>query len=207
MSGALALFGRTFLIGIAVAAPVGAMGVLCIQRTLAGGWRSGAWTGAGIATADGLYAATAAFGVTAVSAALIAWQTPLRLAGGAVLVYLGIRAALRTPTPTLVSQPAEATPGLRAYSTAITLTLTNPMTIMAFAAVFAGAGLATGGGAAEAGVATAGVGSGSLAWWLTLATGVALTRHALSPRALRAVSVCSGVAVAGFGVFAILSAL
>ena len=66
VSGSLALFARTFVIGVAVAAPVGATGVLCIQRTLAHGWRAGMSTGAGIATADGTYAALAAFGVAAV---------------------------------------------------------------------------------------------------------------------------------------------
>jgi len=91
------LFFRTFLIGLAVAAPVGAMAVLCVQRTLDSGWPAGMMTGLGIASADATYAAIAAFGVAAVSQALVAWQVPLRIVGGAVLVYLGIRALLRPP--------------------------------------------------------------------------------------------------------------
>ena len=81
MPAALPVLARTFLIGIAVAAPVGAMGVLCIQRTLASGWRAGVATGLGIATGDAVYAACAAFGVAALSAWLVAFQTPLRLVG------------------------------------------------------------------------------------------------------------------------------
>jgi len=82
------------LIGIAVAAPVGAMGVLCIQRTLARGWRAGFVTGLGIATADAFYAGCAAFGVAALSSLLVARQTPLRLVGGAFLIYLGVRSVM-----------------------------------------------------------------------------------------------------------------
>ena len=95
MSDAVALFGRMFVIGIAVAAPVGAMGVLCIQRTLSHGWRAGAATGAGIATADALFAGLAAFGLTVFSQLLVSAQVPLRIGGGLVLVWLGWRAIAR----------------------------------------------------------------------------------------------------------------
>ena len=90
------LFARMFVIGIVVAAPVGAMGILCIQRVLAHGWRAGLATGAGIATADAGYAALAAFGVTAVATWMIAYQAPLRIVGGLALLWLGWR-AVRTP--------------------------------------------------------------------------------------------------------------
>ena len=90
MTDELALFARTFVIGVAVAAPVGAMGVLCAQRTLERGVGAGLATGLGIATADALFAGVAAFGVSALSEALVAWQTPLRIVGGIALVYLGL---------------------------------------------------------------------------------------------------------------------
>ena len=92
------LFGRTFLIGLAVAMPVGAMAVVCMERTLARGRRAGAATGLGIATADGIYAGIAAFGVTAISSVLTSWQAPLRVVGGAALVYLAIRSVARSRT-------------------------------------------------------------------------------------------------------------
>jgi len=218
----LALYVRTFLIGIAVAAPVGAMGVLCMQRTLARGWHTGMVTGLGIATADGIYAALAAFGMSALSSFLVTWQTPLRVVGGVALVVLGVRAALTVPRVCKTDQGAEAgvvgepraankgdrlnlVSGGRLYLEAVGLTLTNPMTIMAFGAIFAGAGLAAQPGIATAAVATVGVASGSLAWWTLLVTGVALARHAVGPRLLRGINVASGAVVAVFGTIAVAS--
>jgi len=195
---------RTFVIGILVAAPVGAMGVLCIQRVLAHGWRAGAATGAGIATADGVYAALAAFGLTALSGALVAAQVPLRIAGGAVLVWLGWRAVMSPPAARAAEAPDSARAG-RLYTSAVALTLTNPMTVMAFGAVFASAGLTAAPTLASAGVATLGVALGSLSWWLALATAVALMRHAVSERAVTWINRGSGVVVAVFGVLAIVA--
>ncbi|PKQ15634.1 MAG: lysine transporter LysE [Actinobacteria bacterium HGW-Actinobacteria-7] len=209
MTGAGALLARTFLIGIAVAAPVGAMGVLCIQRTLVHGWRSGIATGAGIATADAIYAGFAAFGVAAVSSRLVAWQTPLRLVGGAFLIFLGVSTLLRRPaqrTGEIAADPVR--PGHGAlYFSAVGLTLTNPMTIMAFAAVFASAGLVAAPGVTAAAVSTAGVALGSLSWWMVLVGGVTLARHGLSERAVSWITKGSGAVVAVFGLLAVVSAL
>jgi putative LysE/RhtB family amino acid efflux pump len=210
MSPLVTLFARTFLIGVAVAAPVGAMGVLCIQRTLARGWRAGITTGLGIATADGTYAALAAFGVAALSAALVAWQTPLRLVGGAILIYLGVRSMLRAPVDCNTadaSDESSAAGHAGAYLSALGLTLTNPMTIMAFGAVFASAGLVAQPGAVFAATATAGIASGSLAWWLVLVTGVSVARVAAGPRLVVAVSRVSGAVIVGFGLLAMVSAV
>ncbi len=209
----LALYLRTFAIGIAVAAPVGAMGVLCMQRTLARGWRTGMATGFGIATADGIYAALAAFGVSALSVMLVTWQTPLRVVGGVALVVLGARAAIAAPTAPQAEDtdevPGSEELGLtnagRLYVGAVGLTLTNPMTIMAFGAIFAGAGLAAQSGFMAAAIATLGVVSGSLAWWTVLVTGVALARHAVRERVLRGINVASGAVVAVFGIIAVAS--
>jgi putative LysE/RhtB family amino acid efflux pump len=207
VSDQLALFARTFLIGIAVAAPVGAMGVLCIQRTLAGGWLAGFATGAGIATADATYAACAAFGVAALSTAIVTWQAPLRILGGAVLVWLGSRALTAPPVHDAV-EDGDARKGAGGlYVSAVGLTLTNPMTIMAFGAVFASAGLVVAPSFATAVTATLGVALGSLSWWVSLVSVVAAVRHGISESALVWVSRISGAAVAAFGVLAIVSAL
>jgi len=204
VSGSLALYARTFVIGIAVAAPVGAMGVLCIQRTLAHGWRGGMATGAGIATADGTYAALAAFGVAAVSQWLVTLQTPARILGGLVLLWLGWRAIV-TPPAHNAAKAVDSTRLRVLYASAVGLTLTNPMTIMAFAAIFASAGLAAQSGVRAAAVATAGVLSGSLSWWIVLVTGTTLARHAAGDKVLTWVNRASGVLVAGFGVVAVVS--
>jgi threonine/homoserine/homoserine lactone efflux protein len=199
VSSTLALYGRTFVIGVAVAAPIGAIGVLCIRRTLSHGWGAGIATGLGVATADGIYAACAAFGLTAVTDALVAWQSPLRLVGGVALVYLGIKALRSDPES---CEPA-ASEGAGLYASAVGLTLTNPATILAFAAIFAGVGLVGAGGTWEsAAVATAGVASGSLAWWLALTAILVGLRRRATEGLLRGVNRVSGAVLIAFGIVA-----
>lgn len=198
------LFARMFLIGIVVAAPVGAMGVLCIQRVLAHGWRAGVATGSGIATADGLYAGLAAFGVSAVSRWMVDAQAPLRIIGGALLLWLGWK-ALRTPPAHTAAEAVDSPRLVSLYSTAVGLTLTNPVTIIAFAAIFASAGLVAQPGAGSALVATLGVVVGSLAWWVALSTAVWAVRRMVSDRAMLWVNRVSGAVLGVFGVVAIVT--
>jgi putative LysE/RhtB family amino acid efflux pump len=204
MGADLALFARMLVIGVVIAAPVGAMAMLLVQRTLAHGWRAGAATGAGIATADGGYAALAAFGVTAVSQWLVTYQTWFRIVGGLALVWLGWR-ALRTPPTHRAADAQDSTRLTTLYSSAVGLTLTNPMTIMAFAAVFAGAGLVAQAGAGSALAVTLGVACGSMLWWLALTTGVWAVRHAVSDSAMVVVNRVSGGVLIAFGVLAIVA--
>lgn len=203
----LALFSRMLLIGVVIAAPVGAMAVLIIGRTLTHGWLSGFATGGGIAMADAMYAAFAAFGVSAVSQWLIDYQAPLRIVGGGVLIWLGWR-ALRTVTPHSPTDPtSERVSYLSQFSSAFGLTATNPMTIMAFAAVFAGAGLIAQPGIGSAIAVTLGIGIGSLLWWILLITIMWAVRHALSDRAMLWINRVSGAMLAGFGVLALVAGL
>lgn len=206
MEDLLGLFMRMIIIGVAVAAPIGAMGILCIQRTLSAGWRAGLATGAGIATADAAFAAVAAFGITAISELLIGLQIPLRILGGLGLLWLGWRALRSRPREEVV---ASATPPRRGhlYSSAVGLTLTNPMTIMAFAAIFAGAGLVAQPGVTSAVTVTAGVAAGSLVWWLTLVTGVWAVRHAISPDAIVIINRISGGVLIAFGLLALIAGI
>lgn len=200
MSDAVALFGRMFAIGVAVAAPIGAIGVLCIRRTLSEGWGAGVATGLGVATADGLYAGCAAFGLTAVTDLLVAWQTPLRLIGGAALVYLGVRALRSHPEECEAAEPTRAR---GTYISAVGLTLTNPATIVAFGAIFAGTGLLeAGGGWADAALATAGVAAGSLAWWLALTGVLTLVRGRVNASFIHGVNLVSGVVLVVLGIAA-----
>jgi threonine/homoserine/homoserine lactone efflux protein len=140
MFGSL-FFLKGLLLGFSIAAPVGPIGLLCIQRTIANGRRSGLVTGLGAATADGLYGAVAAFGLTTISGFLVGQQIWLRLIGGLFLLYLGSR--------TFLSKSAERAASsihknlFRDYASTVFLTITNPMTILSFAAVFAGLGLAS----------------------------------------------------------------
>jgi threonine/homoserine/homoserine lactone efflux protein len=160
-------FVKGFVIGFAIAAPVGPIGLLTIQRTLADGWRSGLATGLGAATADAAYGAVAAFGLTAISAFLLDHRLALQGAGGVFLCLLGARIFLREPVP--ASGTGDERRAGRAYASSVFLTLTNPATLLSFTAVFAGAGLArTGGAWGAAAVMVGGVFLGSAAWWLVL---------------------------------------
>ena len=94
---ALTWLAKGLFLGFAIAAPVGPIGVLCIRRTLAEGWLTGFLTGMGAATADGLYGGVAAFGLTAISGTLVAQQGVIRVVGGALLCYLGLRTLLAKP--------------------------------------------------------------------------------------------------------------
>lgn len=197
-----AAFLRALGIGFLVAAPVGAMALLCIERTLARGRAIGYATGAGIATADAAYASIAAFGLTALTGALTGAQGWVRLIGGAFLVYLGVRAMLSKPAR--CANDAGAVPLLGMYTSALGLTFANPQTIIAFAGIFAGAGLVvTGGGWAMPAVTVAGVFTGSLGWWLVLVTVTGVLREQVGERVLLWVTRVSGVAIAALGVAAI----
>src|SRR5688572_27162990 len=138
-------FLRGVVIGCSIAAPVGPIGVLCIRRTLADGRRYGFASGLGAATADAVYGCVAGFGLTAVSDLLVSQQTWLRLIGGLFLCYLGAKSFFARPAASLAAPKGGALAG--AYVSTMLLTLTNPMTILSFAAVFAGLGL--GGGAPD----------------------------------------------------------
>lgn len=202
----LTWMAKGLLLGFAVAAPVGPIGVLCIRRSLAEGWLTGFLTGIGAATADGFYGGVAAFGLTAISGILVAQQGIIRVVGGVLLCYLGARTLLAKPA--IEAAAARSGRGLfGAYATTIGLTLTNPATIISFATVFAAAGLAgaTGATVAAPALLTAGVFLGSACWWLLLSGGVSLLRARLTPGALRWVNWVSGVLLLTFGIVAIIT--
>lgn len=203
---ALTWLAKGLLLGLAIAAPVGPIGVLCIRRSLTEGWLTGFLTGMGAATADGFYGGVAAFGLTAISGALVTQQGVIRVVGGVLLCYLGLRTLLAKPA--LKEASARRGRGLLgAYVTTVGLTLTNPATIISFATVFAALGLAgaTGSVVAAPALLTLGVFLGSACWWLLLSGGVSLLRTRLTSGALRWVNRASGILLLGFGVVALVS--
>lgn len=198
----LAIFGRGMIMGLAVAAPVGPIGLLCIQRTLKDGRIYGLATGLGAATADGLYGLVAAFGLTFIASFFLEQQAWIALLGGLYLCYLGMR-IIRSAPPADVAQNQRG--GLfRAYGTTFLLTLTNPVTILSFVAIFAGLGLAQGrDDYLEAGVLVLGVFCGSAAWWLFLSSGVSLIRERVNAQAMIWVNRLSGSIIIAFGLIAL----
>ncbi|MGE0723223.1 MAG: LysE family translocator [Alphaproteobacteria bacterium] len=202
------LFAKGLGLGLALAAPVGPIGLLCIRRTLSDGRALGFATGMGAATADAAYGAIAGFGLAVVAEAIVAQQGWLAAAGGLFLVWLGIRTALARPGDPAAPARADARGLLAAWATTTVLTLANPATILTFAAAFAGLGLAEwAGGTGAALVLVGGVFIGSALWWLALTTGVGLLRHRVGPAALAWVNRASGAALVAFGAGALVAAL
>ncbi len=200
----LALLTRGVILGFSIAAPVGPIGVLCIRRTLAGGRTLGFVSGLGAASADTIYGALAAFGLTFVSVFLINQAIWLKVVGGLFLLYLGVRTFLAPPAEREAN--AEGQGLLRAYASTFFLTLTNPPTILSFVAVFGALGLGNlPGGYGAAASLVLGVFFGSALWWLTLSSGVGLFRGAMTPGVLRWVNRLAGVAIIAFGVAALVS--
>ena len=202
----ISLIFRGFLLGFAIAAPVGPIGLLCIQRTLSQGLWVGLASGLGAATADAFYGAVAAFGLTLVSGFLIEQQFWLALVGGLFLCYLGVRTLLSAPAERAAAGEARSIGAT--YASTFLLTITNPMTILAFVAIFAGAGLATSGGDVGAAVwMVLGVFGGSAAWWLLLSGGVSLLRTHISGGVLLWVNRAAGAILVLFGMLAVGRAL
>jgi len=197
---------KGLIIGFSIAAPVGPIGVLCIQRTIAHGRASGLLTGLGAATADGFYGAVAAFGLTVVSNFLVGQQFWFRLIGGIFLLYLGLRTFLSKPAEKTATENHQSL--FSDYFSTVFLTLTNPTTILSFVAVFAGLGLgSTNGDILSAILMVVGVVIGSALWWLILSGGVSLFRTKFNVSSLKIVNYISGVIITVFGLVAFTSIL
>ena len=195
---------KGLLIGFSIAAPVGPIGVLCIRRTLADGRRFGLASGLGAATADAFYGCIAGFGLVVISNFLINQQIWLNLFGGVFLLYLGIRTLLQKPA-TQAAQ-SKGTSLIGAFGSTFLLTLTNPITVFTYLAVFSGLGIGTIG--AEYGTAALfilGIFSGSALWWFILSFGVGLLREKVGAPMLLWINRISGLIILGFAIYALLS--
>jgi threonine/homoserine/homoserine lactone efflux protein len=199
------LFIKGCVIGISIAAPVGPIGVLCINRTLKTGLMAGLSTGLGAALADAVYGCIAGFGLVAVSQFLLAQQMWIRLIGGAFLLYLGIKTFASSTSPKEI--PDQAKTLWRDFTSTFFLTLTNPMTIISFIAIYASLGVVeANANYQEALIVVIGVFAGSLLWWLLLSTSINLIRHKLSKDILIWINRFSGLILFAFGIFSLISA-
>ena len=195
----VSFFLKGILLGFSIAAPVGPIGVLCIRRTLMGGMMSGVASGLGAALADAVFGLIAAFGITAVSSLLLEHSFLLRLCGGFFLLYLG--------TGLFRSRPAElpvddvSTRRFGDFGSTFFLTLTNPLTILSFTALFAGFGVGDKPGSyGAAAFMVGGVFSGSLLWWIALSGAIGFFRSRFDTRKLLLINRLSGVTIFSFGV-------
>jgi threonine/homoserine/homoserine lactone efflux protein len=203
------------LAGLALAAPVGPIGVLVIERSLRQGLAAGLATGLGAAVADAVYGALGVFAAAAVLALLASLRQPLAVAGALLLLWLAWRTWRGAGTAVAGdgagpgALPAVPAADLRkAFVGTLLLTLANPATVLTFVALMGAlAGrLAAPIGPAAAAALVLGVGLGSAAWWLLLAGAVSRFRHRLDTRQRVLVARVSALLLLGFAAWS-LSAL
>lgn len=212
------LFVTAAGVGLAIAAPVGPMGMLCIRRTLTGGPRAGLAIGLGIASGDAFYGLIAALGLVGISQFMLAYDRPLHLLAGLFLLYLGVRTLLQQPPVDAANGEANGNGNgklaqvgragaLRAYASSLLLTLTNPQTVIMFAALFTTLAPRGAFSSTIALTTVGGVFCGSIAWWCFLVTVVSLARHAIGSKLRLAIDRLVGIMLAAFGVVEIRRAL
>lgn len=163
------------VVGIVIALPVGPVGVLCVRRTLFEGATYGFVSGLGAATADTIFGIVAGFGITIVRDFMLRYQDWFAAAGGLFLLYVGVKALLQASDAE--PEPVEDEGYIAVFVSAFALTITNPITILAFAGIFAKVGVSREAGFVDMGVLVGGVFLGSLLWWLGLSFGIAALRR------------------------------
>lgn len=187
-----AFFLKGFIIGLSIAAPVGPIGLLCIQRTLTYGRAAGLISGLGAASADAVYGAVAGFGLGAISTFLVSQRMWVQIIGGILMASIAIRGLRAKPAQNAAATNLNGGGLAWSYLSIFLLTITNPMTILSFIAVFAALGVGSSTHTyAAAGWTVLGVFLGSATWWLVLSTAVSLIRHKLSANVLRFITVSS----------------
>jgi threonine/homoserine/homoserine lactone efflux protein len=196
-------FLKGLIIGFAMAVPIGPVGILCIRKTLAEGHSRGLIIGLGAATADSLYGGIAAFGLTFVSDVIASESFWLRLVGGGLLLFLGIRTFRAKRKDSII--PFDNKGLLGSYVSALLLALTNPVTIFAFVAVFAAFGLGHKLIVISACILVLGVFTGSCLWFLTLGSVARFFRKKLDSGGLRWVNRIAGILIVLCGVAAFVS--
>lgn len=199
---------RSFIIGISIAAPVGPIGILCIRRTLAEGRIAGFISGLGAATADAFYGAIAAFGLTFISLFLLQHTLWLRLGGGIFLLFLGVRNFLAVPKDSVANETSSSKKRslLNYYASTFLLTITNPLTILTFAAIFAGIGGLNSDLSNDyfgAAIMVIGIFLGSCAWWFILSGLTGYFRRKIDAKTMIWINRASGTIIIGFGIIAL----
>ncbi len=209
----LLLIGSGIIMGLIAAVPIGPVNIICIRRTFAFGPLNGFISGLGAALGDGIFAAITGLGLTWIAILIEGYATIIELVGGALLLYFGVRAFLSSLTPKAENDGCESAPEnggsslAGAIASAFVLTITNPATLLAFTAMFAGlGGLAGGAGSySDAAFVVAGVVGGSAGWWLFLTSLIGLFHTRVDSNAIRLINRFSGALVALFGLAVLIN--
>lgn len=195
---------KGLLLGFSMAAAIGPIAILCIRKTIQFGRLSGFFSGLGAALADSVFAVISVFGVTLISDFFLGHQTWIAILGGGFLIYIGIKTFLSKPMETTKEITHKTL--LNDFVTTFLLTLSNPLTIVFFMAVFVGFGLGKiDGGYLPALFLVIGVFLGSTLWWIILTEAVALFRKKVSPKSMRWINRVAGVIIALFGILSLIS--
>ncbi|MFZ7103154.1 MAG: LysE family translocator [Peptococcaceae bacterium] len=193
------LFIKGIIIGLSIAAPVGPIGILCIRRTLTQGRIAGLLTGLGAATADAIYGIIAGFGITIITNILIAYQQEIGLVGGILLCFLGGKTLLARPIKAQILTRDKALAG--SYFSTLLLTLTNPLTIIFFMAIFTSLNPQGVQNSLTPAILVLGVFGGSALWWLMLSLGVNFIRSIITDNFLKVINILSGTIIICFGIW------
>jgi threonine/homoserine/homoserine lactone efflux protein len=195
-------FLKGIVVGLLIAVPVGPVGVLCVRRTIFGGRTFGLVSGLGSATADAFFGVVAGFGLTVVSNWLFLYEDWLRLAGGLFLVGIGVSALRKKVVGAAAAKPERNAENLTAaFMSTFALTITNPVTILAFVGVFAAIGFTNRSATlSHALVLVAGVTLGSMLWWLGISLGANRFRRSFSDNTLVWLNRISGAILVASGI-------
>lgn len=204
----LSLALKGVLIGLSVAAPIGPMSMLTMRRAIDRGLIAGLVSGLGIALADATYGAIAAFGLTSLSDLLIDHQRFIRIAGGIALLSIAWRILSHARIPVEARPETTAPQGLgRIVGTMYLLTMSNPATILSFAAIFGGLGLSLGSSTLDSALLVASVFAGSMLWWLLLCGLLSRVRHRLTPTWIARIDLAAGAIIFAMAAISILAGL
>ena len=202
------LFGRGIAIGFAIAAPIGPVGVFCINKAMADGRASAIVAGLGAALADTIFGAVVGLGLGTVSLFLSQHQIALKLIGGVFMAALGIKTWVAA-CASAVTLPSVRGPAMwRDFAATFLITITNPATILGVMGVFAALGTsAKPAGVAESWLLVLGVFAGSTLWWLVLSTLASAARSRFTPKRMTLFNHLSGALLVTFGALALGSLL
>jgi threonine/homoserine/homoserine lactone efflux protein len=198
---ALEMLIRGLLAGVAIAAPVGPVNVLCASRTISRGWRSGLFSGLGAAAADTLYGSIAGFSISLVIHFLVLERFWVRLLGGTLLLLIGVLYYFKRPPSLKENREVR---GHSDFFSTFLLTLTNPTTVLSFLAVLAALGMDHHNVWWLTVFLVAGIFCGSMAWWIFVVSMVNRMRDRFNGAALRWMNRIAGLAIGAFGVLILM---
>lgn len=202
------IFIQGIILGFSASVPLGPMGLICIQKTLNRGRLAGLISGAGAAAADTFYATIAAFGISFITDFIHKEQFTLRIIGSIILVLLGYKIFITNPAIQIRKQSRKKNNLLGDFVSIFFLTLSNPITVFFFGAVFASTGVLKGDNSfLELVEVVVGVFTGGMLWWLILTTVVNVFRSKFRLKRLWWINKITGAIIVIFGIAAIIGTL